>query len=140
MRNQYPKKVEAGRVSNGHYASAPNDRFGAFFVQLKPGGPRFKIIVGDGCAELPWEHVSVSLPKRCPAWDEMCQIKDFFWDEDELVVQFHPPRAEYVNNHLYCLHMWRHLEQEFPMPPSIAVGFKGLEAEELNSLMKEAAS
>jgi hypothetical protein len=53
------------------------------------------------------EHVSVSLRKRCPTWDEMCIVKDIFWGGDELVCQFHPTKSQYVNIHPYCLHMWR---------------------------------
>lgn len=38
-----------------------------------------------------WEHVSVSYKNRVPTWDEMCKIKDMFWNDDECVVQYHPP-------------------------------------------------
>jgi len=54
----------------------------------------------------------------------MSFVKDLFWDEDECVVQFHPPRSEYVNNHASCLHLWRNKHQQFPLPPSILVGDK----------------
>lgn len=54
-----------------------------------------------------WEHVSVSTIERCPTWDEMCKVKSLFWDDDDLVVQYHPPASEYVNNHPYTLHLWR---------------------------------
>jgi hypothetical protein len=54
-----------------------------------------------------WEHVSVSLAERCPTWFEMCFVKDLFWGPDDLVVQFHPPKADYVDVHPYCLHLWR---------------------------------
>ena len=55
----------------------------------------------------PLEHVSVSLPRRCPTWEEMAMIKDIFWDDEETVIQFHPKKSEYVNVHQFCLHMWR---------------------------------
>ena len=55
----------------------------------------------------PLEHVSVSLARRCPTWDEMSMIKDIFWEDEECVIQFHPPKSEYINWHPYCLHMWR---------------------------------
>jgi len=58
----------------------------------------------NGCI---MEHVSVSLRRRCPTWDEMSMIKDVFWEDDELVVQFHPPKSQYVNIHPNCLHLWR---------------------------------
>lgn len=49
-----------------------------------------------------------------------------FWDEDDCVVQFHPPRREYVNNHPNCLHLWRPVDgnMQIPMPHSLLVGIK----------------
>ena len=64
-----------------------------------------------------WEHVSVSYPNRTPTWDEMCRVKDIFFDEEECVVQYHPPRSEYVNFHPYCLHLWRKCGENFETPP-----------------------
>ena len=60
----------------------------------------------------PVEHVSVSLRRRCPTWDEMNIIKDIFWDDEECVIQFHPPKSKYVNAFPYCLHMWRRPDWE----------------------------
>jgi len=71
-----------------------------------------------------WDHVSVSTAHRCPAWEEMQEIKQIFWRPDECVIQYHPPEAEYVRNHPYCLHMWRPQQAEIPMPPRIFVGVK----------------
>lgn len=73
-----------------------------------------------------WEHVSVSTVNRCPTWAEMCFVKGLFWGETECVIQFHPPKSEYVNNHPYCLHLWRAKGADVPTPPSILVGFKGV--------------
>ena len=69
-----------------------------------------------------WEHVSVSTAVRCPTWEEMCLVKDLFWDADECVLQFHPPRSEYVNCHPFTLHLWRPDGIEIPRPPSHLVG------------------
>lgn len=64
-----------------------------------------------------WEHVSVSYKNHLPTWDEMCRVKDIFWHDDECVVQFHPPKADYVNNHPYCLHLWRKCGENAELPP-----------------------
>ena len=64
-----------------------------------------------------WEHVSVSLARRCPTWEEMCMVKGIFWGEEECVVQFHPPRSEYVNRHPYCLHLWKKIGEDYETPP-----------------------
>jgi hypothetical protein len=51
-------------------------------------------------------------------------IKGLFWSDEETVMQLHPPRSEWINNHDYCLHLWRPLDVAIPLPPSIAVGYK----------------
>lgn len=77
-----------------------------------------------------WEHVSIDGKKRTPTWQEMCRLKDMFFDENECCVQYHPPKSDYVNNIPYCLHIWRPIENYsgvLPMPPSLLVGVKGVE-------------
>ncbi len=69
-----------------------------------------------------WDHVSVSFSKRCPTWDEMCMVKDIFWSDEECVVQYHPPRSTYVNNHPYCLHLWKPQGSIIDVPPTFMVG------------------
>lgn len=89
-------------------------------AQLTYSCTRYKIRViaswGEG-----WDHVSVSLEHRCPTWDEMCFVRDFFFNPDECVVQYHPAEENYINDHDYCLHLWRPQNQEIPMPPKIFV-------------------
>lgn len=86
------------------------------------GGKLFFCIASNGGG---WEHVSISPCNRkrqsCPTWDEMCAIKDMFFSEDECVVQYHPPKEDYVNQHPYCLHLWRPIGVEILRPPVIFV-------------------
>ena len=56
--------------------------------------------------------------------DDMCKIKDAFWNDDEAVIQIHPPKADYVNNMPNCLHLWRCTYKDMVLPPSILVGIK----------------
>ena len=77
-----------------------------------------------------WEQVSMNDKSKTPTWEEMCDLKDMFWDEDETVVQYHPAKSEYVNNLKHCLHLWKPIEQysgKLPIPDSILVGIKGVE-------------
>lgn len=69
-----------------------------------------------------WEHVSVSLPNRCPSWDEMEAVKRIFWRDDECAMQLHPALSQYVNYHPYSLHLWRPIGQTIPLPPVEFVG------------------
>lgn len=59
---------------------------------------------------------------RCPTWEEMCWIKGQFWGPEDRVIQYHPPASEYINDHPYCLHLWRPIGAEIPAPPSWMVG------------------
>lgn len=118
------RRLAAYRVRTGEYGT--DDASGAcglFFID-GPCSHRLKVIGSDGSGWVecglegePWEHVSVSLPKRCPNWKEMCFVKDLFWGDEEVVVQFHPPRSQYVSIHDTCLHLWRPKAGTFPMPP-----------------------
>lgn len=125
MRDKVHLRLVNGRIRDGYYGST--DSFwltGAFLIQ-GPCGGKLTILANTGSEDSKgWEHVSVSLKHRTPNWQEMCFVKDLFWAEDECVVQFHPPKSEYVNHHPNCLHLWRHITDTFPMPPSMLVGPK----------------
>lgn len=96
-------------------------------------------VVSDGGRD-GWEHVSVSYQykrrdrwiSRIPLWDEMCVIKDLFWNEGEIVFQLHPAKENYVNNHPHVLHLWRPVDGLIPLPPNEAVGIPGLELDPNN--------
>lgn len=77
--------------------------------------------------QMGWEHLSVSMPSKTPSWEQMCMMKDVFWNKDEACVQYHPKEEDYVNMHQHCLHIWKPTEQELPTPPHILVGFKNEE-------------
>ena len=88
-----PMRTDKSHGNNGQFlvTSVKFDR--ALFCQASDGAG--------------WEHVSVSTHDRCPTWEEMSKIKELFWGDDDFVVQMHPPKSDYVNNHPYCLHLWR---------------------------------
>lgn len=91
-------------------------------------------IFSTGCG---FEHLSVSTPVRCPTWDEMCKMKDIFWRDDEVCIQLHPKKEDYVDNMKYCLHIWKPIDKEIPTPPSVMVGFrKGKEEEDFQKVLE----
>ncbi len=108
-------------------ASSFGDPYGLFMIPFKT--VQLKVIacaalIGSDMADDPinrWEHVSVSLPNRCPNWPEMCHIKDLFWADDETVIQFHPKKSEYISIHPWCLHLWRLAGVNHELPPSIMI-------------------
>lgn len=120
MRATPNQRVERYRELTGPPASDQSwGNNGAFLVPCPGTRAYLTIIASDG---LGWEHVSVSLPVRCPTWSEMCYAKDLFWEEEETVMQLHPPRSRWVNNHPYCLHLWRPIGQEIALPDVRLVG------------------
>lgn len=113
---------EKFRIKTGPMASSKaNGNNGAFIIVSLKLKNRLHAIASDGIG---WEHVSVSLPHRCPTWDEMCFVKSLFWDAEDVVMQLHPAESQYVNNHPFCLHLWRPIGLTIPTPESIMVGFK----------------
>jgi hypothetical protein len=128
-----PEKHRVKRGPMGSNARYGNN--GAFFVpnklRAKAGEPPLAVIASDGGG---WEHVSVSLPHRCPTWPEMAYVKGLFWDDGDCVLQFHPPQSEYVNNHQFCLHMWRPTHAIVPMPPSLMVGYRDLSPDDVAAM------
>lgn len=116
------------RVRRGPFGSDDSIGFNGMFEFALPGEARkIRCIASDGAG---WRHVSVSFGptnRSCPSRDLMCRVKDMFWTDEDCVVQFHPPKADYVNNHAGCLHLWQKLDGSQPIPDSILVGIKGLE-------------
>ncbi len=120
-----------------HIIKEGKDGFGGYFYDKK-SRCNLNFIMSWGAG---WEHCSVSIPTRCPSWEQMCVMKDLFWNDDEECMQLHPAKKDYVNNMKYCLHIWKPINEKIPMPPSIMVGFKkqysNEEMEYLKSIMNE---
>ena len=101
-----------------------------FFVIPHPKVRNYYIqcMISDGEG---FEHVSVTLssPKRivdrCPTWAEMCFVKELFWKDDETVIQYHPPKSQNVSTHPYCLHLWKPIGVDLPMPNPEMIGYVG---------------
>jgi hypothetical protein len=121
MREQLSDRLEEGRILRGEYGSQPGMTYGAFKIQ-GPCGMVLAIISSGEDREYGWEHVSVSGARRTPNWEEMCFVKDLFWGDEECVIQFHPPKSEYINMHPHCLHLWKPMGAEIRRPNSILVG------------------
>jgi hypothetical protein len=103
-----------------HYGSYGDEATGVFTV---PSCVDHRPLLAIATADQGWEHVSVSRPNnRTPTWAEMDQIKRLFWDDEEPVMQLHPPRSTWVSYHPYCLHLWKPMDAAIPLPPPIFVG------------------
>lgn len=115
------------------YRTKDNERAlgGAFLVPYVSGTKRFllRVIASSGAdQEKPYrfDHVSVSLSSRTPTWEEMDYVKRLFFHPEEVCYQLHPAETEHINNHPYCLHIWRSLDDKIPLPPADTVGLPAL--------------
>lgn len=120
MRTRPKDAIERGRVQTATWGTPAFSPHGKFHVRR--GGVVLQIISsGTGEGSMGWEHVSVSLPDRCPTWEEMDWVRRQFWEDDEVVMQLHVAVSDHVNVHNHCLHLWRPLEAEIPLPPRVLV-------------------
>lgn len=129
MKKAFCEIVEKGRMTKSPFFTQRGSRYGAFELTCPKTGGHLRVIVNDaetfneeiGGAD-GWDHVSVSLERRCPTWDEMCWIKELFFDDTECVVQYHPSKSDYINEHPFVLHLWKPGNGVvMPMPPKICV-------------------
>lgn len=109
---------------------------GAFIFPSKIDGQDLRVIASSDCG---WDHVSISRTNRCPNWPEMEYIRRLFFRDDEAVMQYHAPIADYVDGskfgHPYCLHLWRPHAAPLPTPPKWMVG--GMSPAEAHRMMLE---
>jgi len=128
-------------------STAADGNNGCFYVDSPEPGWMLALICSDG-TESPdepayqWEHVSVHAYRdqkieivgllgrgskpghkmRTPTWKEMAFVKDLCWDAEDVVMQLHPRKSEYVNQHPHVLHLWRPVHAAISTPPSELVG------------------
>ena len=123
------KRTLAPEIEKQRIGGDPNSGpYGQWRLVCPITGRRLTVIASDGRDWVeeklpgdPWEHVSVSSPFGCPTWAEMVWVKDLFWHADECVIEYHPPKSDYVNVHPNVLHMWRPVGVAIPMPPKETV-------------------
>lgn len=101
------------------YGWEGDERFGAFML-LSPVDHGQLVIIASN--DEGWDHISVSRKNRCPNWQEMDAVFRAFFAEGETAMQLHVPHSEHVNDHPYCLHIWRPHNAAIPKPPAIFVG------------------
>lgn len=107
--------LEKHRIHNPHMQKLMDDDFiGAYLLRLDGSRQEFLVLASVHDGE--WEHISVSTELRCPRWNEMQQVKELFFEDEEAVMQLHPPKSVYINSHPYCLHLWRPITSPIPLP------------------------
>ena len=113
MKKRLPANLEKFRVDHPAYGTPPEGSIEGVFV-IPYGKKNLRVM--SGCGE-GWDHVSVSLSHRTPTWEEINWIKNRFFEDEETVIQIHPPSSQYVNCCKHCLHLWRPWDQDIKLPP-----------------------
>lgn len=108
------KSIEEIKKARNLYIQEEGDDGFAGLYYDPVDGKKYYLIFSYGGG---WEHASVSTHYKCPSWDVMCRIKDLLWNDDECCVEYHPIKSDYVNNHPFCLHIWRPINETLPTPP-----------------------
>lgn len=122
-----PEHHRAGFPPGHEMYSSVRDGNNGVFIIVTNHNTQLYCIASDG---LGWEHVSVTVRVgkkskavlRMPKWTEMCHIKRLFWAPEDTVLQYHPPESVYVDCHPTCLHLWRPIGVEVPVPHPLLVG------------------
>lgn len=55
----------------------------------------------------PLLHTSMSYPDHDPAWNEIKMVREIFFPGDMDVSMILPRKADYVNVHPHCFHLWQ---------------------------------
>lgn len=120
-----PDGSRVGLAESPEWGSTTADgNNGAFRIESPEPGWRLLVIASDASIPglEPWDHVSVHAYRReqsrTPTWKEMNYVKDLFWDPDDVVMQLHPRKRDYVNTHPHTLHLWRPRHTPIPTPPT----------------------
>ncbi len=123
MKTDFSHLEEFRMPDHPTHASRRGHLFGTFAIRR--GSSTVYVIAEQAHPIAAFEHVSAHVREangkmRVPSWAEMCWIKDLFWNDEETVVQYHVPRAEWVNTHPHVLHLWKPIDA-LPRPPIFAV-------------------
>ena len=101
---------------------------------LFPGGKFYLIPRNNATLEvitstsMGWEHVSIVVIQndrdtRQPTYEEMVFVKGLFWDNDEISLEIHPKKSEYVNVNPDCLHLWKRIGEDYTEMSKIVKDF-----------------
>ncbi|MDE6832794.1 MAG: hypothetical protein K2J39_00885 [Ruminococcus sp.] len=68
-----------------------------------------------------WEQVYISRASNRPKWEELCETKEIFWNDDECVIQYIPSASMHTNEYNNCLYLWKPVGVKIPIPPKILI-------------------
>lgn len=67
-----------------------------------------------------WENVSVAVKKNgktiSPTHGQMQKVKELFWEAEDCVMQFYPPKSQSPKKGSKILYLWRKAGENFAVP------------------------
>ncbi|HEX2101953.1 MAG TPA: hypothetical protein VHF69_14870, partial [Candidatus Synoicihabitans sp.] len=83
---------------------------------------KLRVIVSDALEQdgRRWRHLSCSLEKRVPNYEELCLVKRIFIGDEREAYAVFPRKSHHVNIHPNCLHLWCPLDG--PVLPDFSLG------------------
>lgn len=95
----------------------------SFLIPLNDNKKAFVIASEDFVG---WDHVSAHIISvesgslnRTPNNEEMQFLRNIFFEDEDVVVEFHPAKKDYINNYSYALHMWKSTDNVFSFPKRV---------------------
>lgn len=83
--------------------------------------PKQTVILSGGYrGDQQWLHVSTAWTNRLPTWEEFREVRETFFGDDLVAIQVFPPKAEYVNVHRFCLHLYARVDER--TVPDLRIG------------------
>ena len=98
---------------------------GKNFYIIPRNGVMLEIITS---VQFGWEHLSMviitpDLDTRIPTYEEMVFAKGLFWEENEICIEVHPKKSEYVNINPDCLHIWKRIGENYKESSNMITDF-----------------
>lgn len=84
-------------------------------VYRLPGGLRVYVSTSNG-----WDRVAVHCARAQPTLSQIDHIRKLFFEDDELVQIFMPPKSRYSNPDHNTVILWHATTIQVPTPPVIA--------------------
>lgn len=73
-----------------------------------------------------WIHVSCSRKSRLPSWVDLTAVKHLFIGDDRRAIQVLPEKANWINIHPYCLHLFAPMYPGLDPIPDFTRGGKSI--------------
>lgn len=112
------KAPECYRVTQGVLATDRGHGNNGAFLIPATGHPA-AVIASDQDG---WEMVSIAHCERPLTLAEVDAIRDLFWSQDDVVIQFHFPHQDRKGQHRYAVKLWRRAGQDAQLPPRHLLG------------------